>query len=146
VGCTSGYALTLVFTAFSTEESTIMSADFRGFTLSLKENLAITSRLLPSKSFPVHRSSAILTFDTIYSRYWQHQGLRHYATSRKVAVRFPIRSPDFSVHLILPAAPWLWGRLSLEQKRLPGIFLGVKGGRPARKADLPPSVNRLSKK
>jgi hypothetical protein len=46
--------------SFSTEESAIMSAGFRGFTLSLQENLSITSRLLPSKNsfrFALHQPS-----------------------------------------------------------------------------------------
>jgi hypothetical protein len=39
--------------------------------------------------------------------------LTHYATSRKVAGRFPMRSLDFSIELILPAALWPWGGFSL---------------------------------
>jgi hypothetical protein len=35
---------------------------------------------------------------------------------------------------MLQAAPCPWGWLSLEEKWISGIFLGVKG-RPARKAD-----------
>jgi len=44
--------------------------------------------------------------------------LRHCATSRKVM------GLEFFIDKILPAAPWLWDRLSLYEKWVPGILLG----------------------
>jgi ribosomal protein L37E len=61
-------------------------------------------------------------------------------------VRFPMRSLDFSIDLILQITPWLWGRLSLQQKWVPGIFLGLKSGRCVRLTSSPPSVSWVLRK
>ena len=41
-------------------------------------------------------------------------------------VRLPMVCLEFFVDITLPAVLWLWGRLSLYQKLLPGKFLVVK--------------------
>ena len=66
------------------------------------------------------------------------QWLRRCATNGEVAGSIPAGVIGiFLWHKILPIALWPWGRLSFQQKWVPGAFPGGKGGRCVRLTTLP---------
>ena len=68
------------------------------------------------------------------------QWLRYCATNRKVAGSIPAGvTVIFHWYKILPIALWTWGRLSLQQKWVPGAFPEGKSCRCVRLTTLPTS-------
>jgi hypothetical protein len=66
----------------------------------------------------------------IFNDPWEHAVVVHWSSmlhAGRSRIRFYVRSLDFSINLILPAAilPWVWT----------GIFLGAKGSQTEGKAD-----------
>jgi hypothetical protein len=70
---------------------------------------------------------------------WWHSGWGTALQTGRSLDQFPIVSLEFFIDIILSAALWPWGRLNLQQKWLPKIFPGGKGGRFVGLTTLPPS-------
>jgi hypothetical protein len=83
--------------------------------------LCLQSLFVPSSRNKIHISSTCLPlfcngFYSIRDISWgtrYRSWLRHYTTSREVAVSSPDEVDFFSIYLILPVTQWPWGRLKL---------------------------------
>jgi hypothetical protein len=75
---------------------------------------------------------------TIWSTRWRSVWGTALQTGRS-RVRFPMVSLHYFIDIILPVALGPWSQLNLQQKWVPGIFPGGKGGQCVGLTTLPPS-------
>ena len=84
----------------------LSSSGFRQLCPLIRSNIQLTSPFCPWRGSVIARGTAV--------------------EAGRSRVLFPMRSSRFLIYLILRALLWSWGRLSLDRKCLPGIYLGIK--------------------
>jgi hypothetical protein len=102
--------------------------------------------LPPSFRRMVSQYSKLVTIDPFLEARSSEVACGTMLQSGRSRVRFRIRLLAFWIDMLLPAALWSCGWLSLWQKWVPGIFLEVKRGQLTRLTTSLPSVSRLSRK
>ena len=87
------------------------------FTVRMKLYLYIWNNIYLIYDFPIRISI------------WRRSCWGNTLRAARSRIRFPMVSMEIFIDIILPAAMWPQGWLNLQQKWVPGIFPGGKGGR-----------------